>query len=1120
MERGRNTQHQAASGPLLGRFDGIVRLVSRVLAVPIAAVTMVEDDRLVVVASVGCPFHELPRSGSLPGCTLDTGRLEVVADLAANAPPAAVPVIDGKPVRFYAGMPIRGPDGGFVGTLCAADFVPRALDAEGTGLLAALAALAGDQLRLHREADALRAARTALEESERRFRDFAETASDWLWETDSDFRFTWVSDAVYGRFGFDQGWLLGKTRLDVAASEPGRRAAERLHAIMRRRESFRDLDYCGRSPNGEHWLRISGKPIFDEAGRFAGYRGTGRDVTDLKREEAARREAEERHRRLLEVCPVGLFVHRDGVITYANPAAAAILGAPSSRDLVGRAAFDLVCEPHRPVIAARSNTLLAAGGVTPPIEIVMQRLDGTPVVVETIGTAITDGGRPAVQVVLRDVTDAVRAAAALREAEERYRTLVELAPVGILVYRDGVYVLANQEAARILGAEDPAKLVGVDPFELILEPYRDRIRVRAEALLAGVGPAPPVQIEMRRFDRTTVTVETVSAAVRDAGRPAVQIVLRDVTEEHRARRALEEAETRWRALVELSPEAVLLIRDGVYVFANQRAAELFGAASPTELLGRAPSEFILDEFWPLIAERCRQLLEHGGRVPPIEIRLRRLDGRIIDVETAGAAIMGAGRPVIQSVIRDIGARKALEAELRRLAHHDPLTDLPNRLLFFDRLGRLLALAEREARRGALLLLDLDGFKAVNDAHGHDAGDALLRAVARRLQRVTRRSDTVARLAGDEFALLLYPVPDPTVVARIGERIVRALSAPVRYRGRVLRTGTSIGAALFPDDTADAETLVKNADLALYRAKASGRGGVAFVDLPMRLELEQRRSAAQALRAALERGELALRWRPRVELDSGRWPVLEAIPFWPEAPGGPNEAERLVGLAEDAGLAFELAIRTAELALETLAGWEAASMAPVRVAIDLSGAQLAIDDLRERVLIELATRGLEPRRLEVRVAERELLGRHGEAAEHALAGLRAVGLVIAIDEFGDGPMPLRLLVGGRVDAVLLAANRARAALGGGEAAPLVGSIAELGRRLGIEVGASGITSEEEAARLAALGCRYGRGPLWGAPMSDEEITAALRARLQPPCACALSTAPPVPRTAVDHRPPAG
>ncbi|MDW8370449.1 MAG: PAS domain S-box protein, partial [Geminicoccaceae bacterium] len=1025
--------------------------------------------------------------------------------------------------------------------------------------------------------------------------------------------------------------------------EADREVALRLQELMLRRESFRDVDYCRRGPTGDHWLRVSGKPFFDEAGRFLGYRGTGRDITELVHAEAARREAEERYRRLVEVCPIGLFVHRDGTICYANPAAAAILGAATPDALLGRPALGLVDERDRPRIEARARTLLARGGATPPLEIALRRLDGTTVQVETMGAAITDAGRPAIQVVLRDittqkrledrlrdaeqryrtvfelspvsifvkdrdhrilvanrataelfgvadaealvgrhafdflaaesravvqartermlatgapvpvvrlqvvradgetryveaaatpiedkgevrilvvqrdVTDRERAEAALREAEERYRTLVELAPVGILVYRDGAYGFVNREAARILGAQDPTSLVGVDPFELILEPYRDRIRARAAHLLAGGGPAPPVQIEMRRLDGKPVTVETVSAAVRDAGRPAVQIVLRDVTEEQRARHALEEAEARWRSLVELSPEAVMLIRDGRFVFANRRAAELVGASDPQELVGRAPADFVLDEFQAIIEERAQRLLREGGRLPPVEIKIRRLDGRILDVEASAVSVLDGGLPTIQSVVRDITDRKALEAELWRRAHHDPLTGLPNRLLFFDRLGRLLALAEREHRRGALLLLDLDGFKAVNDAHGHDAGDALLRAVARRLQRVTRRSDTVARLAGDEFALLLYPVADPAVVERIAERIVRALSAPVRHRGRVLRTGTSIGAALFPDDAADAEVLVKNADLALYRAKASGRGGIAFVDLPMRLELEQRRSDAQALRLALERGELALRWQPRVELASGRWPVLEAVPIWPTAPGGPREAERLIGLAEDAGVAFELAIRVTGLALETLAGWEAAGLAPARVALELTGAQLAVDDLVGRVLAELQARGLEPGRLELQVAERELLGRHGEAAERALAALRAAGVVVAINRFGEGSMPLRLLLGGRVDAVLLATDRVRAAVDDGQAALLVGAIAELGRGLGIEVGASGIESEQEAASLAALGCRYGRGPLWGPAMSAEQIAAALRARSAPPCACALSSGPILPRSSGEQRP---
>ncbi len=595
---------------------------------------------------------------------------------------------------------------------------------------------------------------------------------------------------------------------------------------------------------------------------------------------------------------------------------------------------------------------------------------------------------------------------------------------------------------------------------------------------------------MCRLDGEIVTVETVSAAIRDRGEPAVQIVMRDVTERRRAARALEEAEARWRALVELCPEAVLLLRDGRYAFANRRAAELVGAADPEELVGRTPAEFVLEEFQPLIEERVQRLLREGGRVPPLEARIRRLDGRILEVETSGALVLDGGRPAIQTVLRDITERKAIEAELRRLAHHDPLTGLPNRLLFFDRLGRLLALAEREERRGALLLLDLDGFKAVNDAHGHDAGDALLRGVARRLQRITRRSDTVARLAGDEFALLLYPIADPSVVERVGERIVRALASPIRHRGRPLRAGASIGAALFPDDGSEAEALVKIADTALFRVKARGRGGIARLDGSLLGELEQRQSLGAALRAALAGEELALLWQPRVELASGRAVALEALPCWPRAPGGPLVADRLAGLAEETGLGLELAERTIHRALDQLAAWEVAGRAPARLCLDLSGAQLAMPDLADRILALLGARRLAAGRLAVELAEEALAGRHGAAVASALGQLRAAGVAILLDRFGDGPTALRPLVESRFDGVVLAAEALRAARQGAPPAQLLPAVCAVASGLGLEVTALGVGSEAERAMLLGLGCRFGQGPLFAEPAPAERLDALL------------------------------
>jgi diguanylate cyclase (GGDEF)-like protein/PAS domain S-box-containing protein len=1347
-------------------WQRIVRLVTRVLAVRAAAIAMAEGDRLVVVAHEGFPLDSMPRCGSLPGRTLDAGAQVVVRDLAALDPPVPVPAIDGRPLRFYAGVPIRGPDGGLVGTLCAADVVPRILSPDDLALFESLAALVGDQLLLEHERASQARLAAALRASEERFQDFAETASDWFWEMDAELRFSWLSDSVRELFGLDPAWHYGKTRLEIAATPADREIAERIQELMLRREPFRDVEYCRRSPAGDHWLRISGKPFFSADGTFLGYRGTGRDVTELVRQREAARAAEERYRRLVEVAPVGLFVHREGRIVLANGAAAAILGAASPEDLIGCPALQLVAPADRARIAGRARRLLERGGTTPPIEITMTRLDGTPVEVETAGVAIADGDARAIQVVLRDVSErkaaeralreaearyralvelspdpivmvedgrfvfancpaaelfGMRAPAeligrslfdffpeaqherirrrhatplregeslppieleilrpdgtrveieaksslvlhegkrrllgvlrdigarkaaerALREAEERWRTLVEVAPVGILVYGEGRYRYANRAAAEILGAPDPSGLVGVDPFELITEPYRAAIRERADRVLATGLTAPPVEIEMRRLDGRVVTVETVTAAIHVRGARALQIVMRDVSERKAAERALVEAEERWRSLVELSPEAVLLIRDGRYVFANRRAAELFGAAEPTDLVGRLRDEFFPEPHRSIVAERGERLLRERGRLEPIEVQLRRLDGRVIDVESSGTFVLDGGRPAIQTVLRDITERKAaeralveaeerwrtlvevapigfllyrdgcyryanpaaarilgarspdelvgldpftlilepyhatiraraarllaggsndppleiemrrldggtaviatrgaairvggrpaiqvliedvserkrLEAELRRLAYHDALTGLPNRALFFDRLAQAVELAEREGRLGALLLLDLDGFKQVNDGLGHDAGDALLRGVARRLRRVIRRSDTVARLAGDEFALLLYPIRDPATVERVAERIRAVLDLPVRHRGRVLRAKTSVGAALFPTDGTNIDTLFKHADLALYRAKAEGRGGLAMVDDAMRLAFARRIRLGEELREAVEAGTFEVLHEPRVALEDDRPVAVEAVPFWSPVGAEPIFGAALLDLANECGVAAKLALETLGRARDPSLARDRTGLPPLAVAVDVPVGLLTTEGGAARILRHLQDRGLAPQRLVLELDEAAFADRDRGPVLDAAARLREAGVRLILDRFGLGACSLRPLLERRVDGVNFSAEPRDAPGETTETEALAASLIELATRFGMQVTALGVATEEARRTFAALGCHAGQGPLWSGPLAAEALVELLGRAAPGPCACALSGAPWQPRPPLTGR----
>ncbi len=1467
-------------------LERLTWLVTRALAVPFSAVCLVEGERLRVVACQGLEPVELPRHGTLPGHTLDRGELTLIPDLAEapGAPPG--PLVAGRPLRFYVGVPLRDPDGEPAGTLCAGDLVPRRLDAEGISLLGAVAELAADQFRLRRELAERARALGALADGERRFKDFAEIASDWFWETDAELRYTWLSDGVREQMGIEPDWHYGKTRLELAARDADRAVVQAIHERMLRREPYRDVEYLRRGPGVEHWLRVSGKPVFDRAGTFLGYRGTGRDITEAKRREQRAREAEERYRRLVELSPDGIVVHREGRLVFANAKAVEILGGRCLDDVLGVSSLDL-CEPAyreavaerirrlqqpgtelepfefrmrrldgsvidvetravtvmedgrpaaqvvlrdvterkrleaeraeaeeryralvelspdpvilvedgrfafanrpaaelfgvgtpaelagrsvydflpqerhavvrerhatprgegeplppieleivrpdgtrveveakgslvlhhgrrmllgvlrdigarkaaeraleeaeqrwrrlvemlpdavllldgdtillanrsaarlygvetsahlvgrsslaflspelRPRSAARLRQLIAAGGELPPVEALVRRADGTEVHVDSRAVLVEEAGRRLVLAVLRDVTERKAAERALADAEERHRTLVEVAPVGILVYRDGRYRYANRAAAGILGAPDPSALVGVDPFELITEPFRAAIRARADRVLATGLTAPPVEIEMRRLDGRLVTVETVTAAIHDRGERALQIVMRDVSERKAAERALKEAEERWRSLVELSPEAVLLLRDGRYVFANRRAAELFGAAEPGELVGRSPAEFFLEAYRPLIAERGEKLLREGGRVPPIEVQLRRLDGRVIDVETSGTLVLDGGRPAIQTVLRDITERKAaeralkeaeerhrtlvevapvgilvyrddcyryanraaasilgaagpgelvgldpfalilepyheairarsirlleggpceppleiemrrldgavvsvatrgvpireagrpaiqiliedvserkrLESELRRLAYHDALTGLPNRTLFFDRLGQALHRSEREGRSGAFLLLDLDGFKQVNDAFGHDAGDALLRGVARRLLRVTRRSDTVARLAGDEFALLLYPIRDAATVERVADRIRAALTAPVRHRGRSLQARSSIGAAVFPDAGTTVDTLAKHADLALYRAKAEGRGGLALVDRAMWLAFTERIRLGEELREAIAGDAIELAYEPRCALDDGRPVAVEAVPLWSHPQLGAIEAATLVELAGECGLVARLAPRLLARALDECRARDGAGLPALPLAIDLPAGHLVGEGSAAQILEQLRARDLPPARLAIEVAENAFQDRHAPTLVETLARLRAAGVTILLDRFGAGSCSMRPLIDRLVDGVNFLAGPASAEDGTTAAPALAASLAGVAAPLGLQVTALGVASEEQRRSLAALGCGRGQGPLWSKPLSaDALVTWLRRSAADPTCPCALSGGPILPR----------
>ena len=426
-------------------------------------------------------------------------------------------------------------------------------------------------------------------------------------------------------------------------------------------------------------------------------------------------------------------------------------------------------------------------------------------------------------------------------------------------------------------------------------------------------------------------------------------------------------------------------------------------------------------------------------------------------------------------VRDISERKEAAARIAHLAYHDALTGLPNRAVFNDHLARNVARAADAREPLAVLCVDLDGFKAVNDIHGHPAGDELLIEVAHRLRAIVRGDELVARLGGDEFAIVQQGGSQPAHAGLLSERIIGALARPFAIGGQTARISASIGVAVFPANADNPGDLVRNADMALYRAKAEGRGLTRFYEAAMDEALRQRRQLEADLRLAIANGELKLHYQPLAELDSGTIIGFEALLRWNHAQLGPISPEMFVRLAEESGLI----IRLGEWVLREACG-EAARWTPaLKLSVNLSPLQFMQDDLVGAIERVLAETGLDPARLELEVTE-GLLIKDAAGALAILQRLKALGVQISMDDFGTGYSSLSYFRMFPFDKVKIDRSFVGDMIANPQARAIIRSVIGLGHGLGVPVVAEGVETNEQLEALRAEGCDQVQGYLIARP----------------------------------------
>ncbi len=440
---------------------------------------------------------------------------------------------------------------------------------------------------------------------------------------------------------------------------------------------------------------------------------------------------------------------------------------------------------------------------------------------------------------------------------------------------------------------------------------------------------------------------------------------------------------------------------------------------------------------------------------------------------------------------DISRLKQSEEQLERLAHYDPLTQLPNRLLLQSRLAHSLELAERDKRRLAVMLLDLDRFKNVNDSLGHPAGDELLTLIAARLAARLRDEDTIARLGGDEFIVVLEDLRDPNGAANLATQLIKLLSdEPFRLMGNHdVYIGASIGISLYPDDGHDSMELIRNADTAMYQAKAAGRNTYRFYTEELTRKAHARLSLETRLRQALENDELTVHYQPQVDVASNRVTGVEALARWQHPEDGLISPAHFIPLAEESGLIIPLGDQVLRKAMTQTHAWHRAGFSELYVAVNLSSRQFQKSDLAERLGHLLDQTGLRPDRLELEITE-SLLLEHGMHAMYILGQLRDLGIKLAIDDFGTGYSSLAYLKRLPIHKLKIDQGFVQGIPHDTKDMEIASTIIAMAHNLRLEVLAEGVETSAQLDFLRTRGCDAYQGYLYSPPVPAPDLAASL------------------------------
>jgi diguanylate cyclase (GGDEF)-like protein/PAS domain S-box-containing protein len=975
-----------------------------------------------------------------------------------------------------------------------------------------------------------------VEERTRDLRQFAELSSDWIWVQDAEFRFIEFSGHSMGKLGRSQSDFLGLRRWDMPISGiTPEQLAEHI-ASCERHESFRDLNYEIPGTDGLlQYYSISGTPVFDEQGVFAGYHGVGRNITELRLAERAIKESERLLSQIVDGTSIPIFVidanHR---ITHWNQACVSLTGLDAGQMLGSKDAWRAFYVAPRSTLAdlivtgadddeiarqyqksARCSLIGGAfeaevfypdagdGGrwlffTAAPLRDSEGKLTGA---IETLQD-VTDQRRE--QKLLEDKTEALQRAYANVEERVAERTaelsqqlnfqhqLIEAIPDPVF-YKDAeARYLGCNSAFEVFIGRSASEIIGKTPHDIAPRELADKYFAADRELLDNSGTQ--IYESLVRYangEMRDVIFHKATFTRSDGTVGGIVGVMLDITERKRMEDDLRQAAT----VFESAAEGVTITsHDGSIIAVNRAFTEITGYAE-SEVIGRNPSILQSGRHDKNFYRKMWESITSVGRWQG-EVWNRRKNGELFPEWISITAVRDKQGRLTNYVatFSDITQHKKNEERIQTLAFSDALTNLPNRRLLVDRLQHALAACSRDKRFGALFFIDLDDFKNINDALGHDKGDLLLKQVAQRLTGCIRVGDTVARLGGDEFVVILENLSEKSLEASsqselLGKKILACLNEPYMLEEYLHHSTPSIGITLFGGQPTSVEELLKQADLAMYKAKESGRNTLRFFDPEMQIAVAARVAMEAELRRGLPQGQrksqFIIQYQPQVNR-LGQVTGAEALVRWEHPQRGMLSPAEFIPLTEQTELILPLGLWVLASACEQLSAWaKKPEMAQLTLAVNVSARQFRQPNFVGQVLSTLDGYGADPRKLKLEITESMLLD-DIEQIIAKMAELKARGVGFSLDDFGTGYSSLSYLKRLPLDQLKIDQSFVRDVLIDPVNSTIARTIVALAHNLGLAVIAEGVETEEQLLFLAGCGCHAYQGYLFSHPLPPEEF----------------------------------